>query len=161
LSLADLEQAIAAEALDILNIKLTRIGGISHALAYVARCRQAGVALSIGCAEDIGPGMASILHLSAALPDLYSTEGMGYLRLGTDVIATPLPVVAGQVALPDGPGLGVALLPDFAQAVGARARVLDLTTASRTYVNAYSRYVLLRQRAATVLHRLARRGAAA
>ena len=160
LSLADLEQAIAAEALDILNVKLTRIGGISHALAYVKLCQAAGIALSIGCAEDIGPGMAAILHLSAALPALYSTEGMGYLRLGTDIIANPLPVVGGKVTLPDAPGLGVELLPDFAAAVGKRARVLDLTQSSRAAVYAYSRYVLFRQRAATALHRLARRGSA-
>lgn len=160
LSLADLEQAIAAEALDILNVKLTRIGGISHALAYVKLCQAAGVALSIGCAEDIGPGMASILHLSAALPALYSTEGMGYLRLGTDIIANPLPVVGGKVTLPDAPGLGVELLPNFAAAVGKHARVLDLTKSSRAAVYAYSRYVLFRQRAATALHRLARMGSA-
>ena len=161
LSLDDLEQAIAAEALDILNVKLTRVGGITQALAYVKLCQQAGVALSIGCAEDIGPGMASILHLSAALPSLYSTEGMGYLRLGTDIIANnALPVVGGKVALPNAPGLGVELLPNFATAVSQHARVLDLSTSSRAYVYAYSHYVLFRQRAATALHRLARRGTA-
>jgi L-alanine-DL-glutamate epimerase-like enolase superfamily enzyme len=160
LSLDDLRQAIDAEALDILNVKLTRVGGISRALDYVSLCQQAGVAISIGCAEDIGPGMASILQLSAALPALYSTEGMGYLRLGADIVTTPLPVVGGRVALPDAPGLGVELLPDLARAVGTHARMLDLTASSRGYVNAYSRYVLWRQRAATALHRLARMGAA-
>jgi hypothetical protein len=85
---------------------------------------------------------------------------MGYLRLGTDIVTTPLPIVGGRVALPDSPGLGVELLPDFVCAVSTRARTLDLTAASRGYVNAYSRYVLWRQRAATALHRLARVGAA-
>lgn len=160
LRLDDLRRALEADALDILNVKLTRVGGISRALAYIELCQQAGVAISVGCAEDIGPGMASILQLSAALPELYSTEGMGYLRLGTDIIATPMALQDGVVALPDGPGLGVALLPDFVRAVGERARALDLTTASRTYVKAYSQYVLWRQRAATALHRLARRGSA-
>lgn len=161
LTLDDLEEALAAEALDILNVKLTRVGGISKALAYIERCKRAGVAISIGCAEDIGPGMASILHLSAALESLYSTEGMGHLRLGADVVATAMPVQGGSVALPAGPGLGVKLLPDFGHdfrmANGAPARVLDLTASSRAYVAAYSNYVLLRQRAATALHRLQRR----
>lgn len=160
LSLDDLRRALDANALDILNVKLTRVGGVSRALAYIDLCQQAGVALSVGCAEDIGPGMASILHLSAALPALYSTEGMGYLRLGTDIVAEPMPVVQGQVALPAAPGLGVTLLPDFVQTVGKRATTIELTQAARAQVRAYSHYVLWRQRAATALYRLARSGVA-
>jgi muconate cycloisomerase len=161
LTLDDLQQAIAAQALDILNVKLTRVGGISKALAYIERCKRAGVAISIGCAEDIGPGMASILHLSAAMESLYSTEGMGHLRLGADIVATAMTVQGGSVALPAGPGLGVALLPnfgnDFRTTNGAQTRVLDLTASPKAYVAAYSNYLLLRQRAATALHRLQRR----
>lgn len=157
LTLDDLQQAIGAQALDILNVKLTRVGGISKALAYIELCQRAGIAISIGCAEDIGPGMASILHLSAALASLYSTEGMGYLRLGADIVSTGMPIENGRAALPNAPGLGVALLPNFKNAVGALAKTLDLTASSPTYVYAYSRYVLLRQKAATALHRLQRR----
>jgi muconate cycloisomerase len=156
LTLPDLQQAIAAQALDILNVKLTRIGGISRALPYLELCQRAGVAISIGCAEDIGPGMASILQLSAAVESLYSTEGMGNLRLGADIVATPMAVQGGSVALPSGNGLGVKLLPDFQAAAKVQARLLDLTLSSKAYVYGYSRYVLLRQRTATVLHRLGR-----
>jgi hypothetical protein len=105
--------------------------------------------------------MASILHLSAAMESLYSTEGMGHLRLGADIVATAMTVQGGSVALPAGPGLGVALLPnfgnDFRTTNGAQTRVLDLTASPKAYVAAYSNYLLLRQRAATALHRLQRR----
>ena len=160
LTLDDLRQAIAAQALDSLNVKLTRVGGISKALDYIKLCQDAGIAVSIGCAEDIGPGMASILHLSAAVDDLYSTEGVGNLRLGADILTTPTKIVNGQSPLPDGAGLGVELLPDFHKnlqtANGARVHTLDFTATAKAYVYAYSRYVLLRQRAATALHRLDR-----
>jgi len=120
-------------------------------------CRRGGVEVSIGCSEDIGPGMASILQLSAAVTPLYSTEGMGHLRLGTDIIDQPMLVTGGAAGLPPGFGLGVALLPDFgAHVAAARAHVLDLTSAPPAGVYLYSRYVRWRQRAATAVHRLGR-----
>lgn len=156
LSLRDLEGAIQAGALDVLNLKLTRVGGLSPALDYIDRCRQSGIEVCIGCSEDIGPGMAAILQLSAAVEPLHSTEGMGALRLGTDIADPPVRVANGAAELPPGPGLGVTLRPDFAARLAARARVVDLTCARASGVFLYSRWVRWRQRTATAVHRLDR-----
>ena len=57
----DLERALDRDAFDVLNIKLARIGGITAALDYRARCLAAGRDILLGCNEDIGFGMAAIL----------------------------------------------------------------------------------------------------
>jgi L-alanine-DL-glutamate epimerase-like enolase superfamily enzyme len=106
-SLDDLRQAITLGAIDLLNLKLTRIGGMTSALAFVQLCQECGVGLSIGCSEDLGPGMASILHFSSIFEDVYSTEGVGPDRLGFDIINEPWEMQNGFLPVPKGPGLGV------------------------------------------------------
>lgn len=107
-SIMDLNTAIQYEALDILNLKLTRIGGITQALRYIDICHRHGVGVSIGCSEDLGPAMASILHLSAGLDPLVGTEGIGWERLGFDC-AEPRAELTdnGTVILSDVRGFGI------------------------------------------------------
>jgi L-alanine-DL-glutamate epimerase-like enolase superfamily enzyme len=107
LSLADLREAIEFGAIDILNFKLTRIGGLTSALEYGDVCQRHGVKISVGCSEDLGPGMASILHYASIVDDLYSTEGVGPMRLGFDVVNEEFKLVDGFLTIPQGNGLGV------------------------------------------------------
>ena len=107
LSLADLKEAIRFGAIDILNFKLTRIGGLTSALEYADTCQRHGVKISVGCSEDLGPGMASILHFASIVEDLYSTEGIGPMRLGFDIVDEEFKLVDGFLAAPQGNGLGV------------------------------------------------------
>jgi L-alanine-DL-glutamate epimerase-like enolase superfamily enzyme len=108
---ADLEQALSAGALDVLNLKLGRVGGITSGERLRSECASAGVAVSIGCAEDLGPAMAAILHAAAAWSPV-ETEGVGWMRLGVDV-AEPSPEVSGgEVELADAPGWGIEVRPE-------------------------------------------------
>jgi L-alanine-DL-glutamate epimerase-like enolase superfamily enzyme len=157
LSLDDLQAAVAARAIDSLNLKLTRVGGLSPALAYRRACDQAGVAVSIGCNEDLGPGMAAIVHLAAATPGLYAMEGVGHLRLGVDLVDEPMPIVAGHVAVPAGAGLGVHLPEDWQARLAPYATVLDLDTASARQVRGFSLWTRTRQRATNLMYRALRR----
>lgn len=154
LSLNDLRRAIEAKAIDSLNIKLTRVGGISQALLYREMCRQAGVAVSVGCNEDLGPGMAAILHLAAATPDLYSMEGLGHLRLGVDLIKEAMNIEGGDVKVPAGAGLGIQLSANWVERVSERARVFDLETGSAVGLRAYSAWARGRQRVTNLLYRI-------
>jgi len=134
-SLADLEAALAARALDVLNLKLNRLGGITAASAYRKRCSEAGVETVIGCAEDLGPAMAAILHAAAAWGPR-ETEGLGWMRLGLD-LASPSPVVrAGVVHLPDGPGWGIDVSPEVELRNGRRdaLRLVHHDEWGRTFV---------------------------
>lgn len=156
LTLGDLEEAITAQAIDSLNIKLTRVGGISEAMAYRQMCEAAGVAVSLGCNEDLGPGMAAILHIAAASPDLYSMEGIGRLRLNTDFIGEEMTIQNGCVLLPQGNGLGVHLADDFPETLKQTAYVFDLSTTSPWLMKGASHFFRSKQRAATAVYRLKR-----
>jgi L-alanine-DL-glutamate epimerase-like enolase superfamily enzyme len=156
LSLDDLRQAIEAKAIDSLNIKLTRVGGLSQALAYSQLCQEAGVAVSLGCNEDLGPGMAAILHIAAAVPDLYSMEGLGNLRLGVDLITERMAIEKGVVSLPAGAGLGVELSSDWIKRLNGRARVFDLNRPKRLFLRAFSTLARTRQRATNLFYRFSR-----
>lgn len=107
LSLTDLREAIEFGAIDILNFKLTRIGGLTSALEYADVCQRHGVKISVGCSEDLGPGMASILHYASIVDDLYSTEGVGPARLGFDIVNEEFKLVDGLLTVPQRNGLGV------------------------------------------------------
>jgi L-alanine-DL-glutamate epimerase-like enolase superfamily enzyme len=91
-SMDDLERVAHLGAADLLNLKLTRIGGLTAALELAQSCHQAGIHLAVGCSEDLGMGMASILHLASILPESSSTEGVGSYRLGFDLIAEPFQI---------------------------------------------------------------------
>jgi len=156
LSLEDLEQAISEEAIDILNIKLTRVGGISQALRYAAICQAHGVQAAVGCTEDLGIGMAAILHTAAALPVVHSVEGIGPLRLGFDVIEERWPVQAGTLGLPQAPGLGVTLPDEWRRRLPRDVRCFALP--GGWSLRAFSLYAHWFQRANNALWRLQRKG---
>jgi len=106
-TLEDLENALEHEAMDILNLKLTRCGGITRALRLANICAKQGVRVSVGCSEDLGPGMASILHLSSVLDSPVGTEGIGWERIGFDCGKPRQVLIGGEVNLSNSPGLGV------------------------------------------------------
>ena len=159
LGLDDLEKAIAEAAVDVLNLKLTRLGGVSQALRYAEVCRRHGVGTALGCTEDMGVGTAAIVHTAAALPNLHSMEGLGPLRLGFDVIAEGWQVVDGSLALPQEAGLGVTLPPGWQDRIPARVRRFDLSADSRR-LKMFSHYARWYQRANNLLWRVQRRRAA-
>ncbi|MBL7199909.1 MAG: mandelate racemase/muconate lactonizing enzyme family protein [Anaerolineae bacterium] len=103
----DLRRAIDLGAVDLLNLKLTRVGGLTGAIELARICEQHGVRPAVGCSEDLGPGMASILHLASVLAALHSTEGVGSYRLGFDIIDEDWHLHNGALDVPQERGLGV------------------------------------------------------
>ncbi|RIK36191.1 MAG: hypothetical protein DCC57_22685 [Chloroflexi bacterium] len=156
LSLSDLQEAIAAQAIDLLNVKLTRIGGITLAQEYIDLCRRHGVGVLVGCTEDLGIGTAAILHCAAALPGCDSMEGLGPERLGFDVVQPAWRIENGHLALPDGAGLGVELLPAWQDHLPPAVRRFDLTRPSPA-LRLFSESARLRQRLENGRVRLLRR----
>jgi L-alanine-DL-glutamate epimerase-like enolase superfamily enzyme len=151
-----LRQAIDAQAVDVLNLKLTRVGGFSLARPYLELCDQHGVQVAVGCSEELGVGTAAIAHMAAALPELHSMEGLGPLRLGFDIIPEPWVVHDGALQLPAGSGLGVAPTSAWGDQLPGRVRCFDLTSGS-WQLWPFSTYSRLLQRASNVLWRARRR----
>lgn len=110
---ADLERHIANGACDGVAIKLSQVGGIAAAAQLADTAKQAGLLAFVTSALDGPIGLAAGLHFAAARPDFEVANGLATGGLFLDHYATEmLDVVDGQIALPDGPGLGVEIDED-------------------------------------------------
>ena len=97
----------------IFAVKIAQSGGLlpAHAVATIAHA--GGVGLYGGTMLEGGVGTAASAHLCATLPTLaWGTELFGPLLLTQDILAEPLRYADFELAVPTGPGLGVALDED-------------------------------------------------
>jgi len=111
--IASLLQAHADRAMDVVNLKIGKVGGLTKARQIRDLCVALGIGLTI---EDM-PGAditgATILHLAHSTPEKHRfSVTSSYLKV-TEKIAEGGPVVvAGRTRANEGPGLGVAPIMD-------------------------------------------------
>lgn len=105
-------ELLQADAVDAVQINITRTGGITGALRIANLAHSYGVRLAphgVGSAV----GIAAILHLLAAIPNCWIYEYNQLLNpLRDNLLAEPLPFADGFLHVPTGPGLGVTLQDD-------------------------------------------------
>ena len=109
--------ALALDAADIINIKPARVGGYLQAVAIHDLCVQAGRAVWCGGMLETGIGRAANLALASlagfTLPgDISATK-----RYWARDITAPFDLVNGQITVPTGKGLGVAIDVDFVEEI--------------------------------------------
>ncbi|HWD79166.1 MAG TPA: o-succinylbenzoate synthase [Kribbella sp.] len=106
-TVADLETALKLEALQILNIKVSRMGGLTAAVAAHDRAQDAGVAVWCGGMHEFGIGRLANVALSSlpgfTLPSDVSASEKYYAR---DIVQPAVTAVGGVVQVPQGSGLG-------------------------------------------------------
>jgi o-succinylbenzoate synthase len=106
----DLETALSLEALRVLNIKVSRMGGLTAALAAHDLAQRSGVAVWCGGMHEFGVGRAANVALSSlpgfTLPSDVSASDKYYAR---DVITPPIVADKGIVQVPRTAGLGYAV----------------------------------------------------
>lgn len=103
----DVFRLVSERAVDVINLKVTNLGGLRRFLQAVRLCEAGEVGCRVGAA--FGPALLQSMSLQAAsvirrLP--HACELSEHLHLQDDPF-TPLPVEAGQIHLPPGPGCGV------------------------------------------------------
>ncbi|MCC7495698.1 MAG: hypothetical protein IT204_25330 [Fimbriimonadaceae bacterium] len=111
----DALQLIRHEAVDVLNVKLGKAGGLLRAKQIAALAAAAGRRCVLGTSYGCGPELAAKAHLFAATPAV--TEAVEFTELGLhqNVLQPPhqaglaLPLEDGCLPVPSGPGLGVQL----------------------------------------------------
>lgn len=103
---ADAEAILAAGAADALVIKLGRVGGPLEARAIARAAIHIGAGVTISNLLETGVGLAAAIRVAAGLPKARRTHAHG---LGTadllvdDLLATPIEVIDGRVAVPTEP----------------------------------------------------------
>jgi len=96
------------QALDVLNIKIGKVGGLTKARQLRDLCVSVGIAVTI---EDMPGGDitgATILHLAHSTPERFRfTVTSSYLKAATHIAAGGPVVVDGRTAANSTPGLGI------------------------------------------------------
>ncbi|HEV3046570.1 MAG TPA: mandelate racemase/muconate lactonizing enzyme family protein [Solirubrobacteraceae bacterium] len=100
--------ALTAGVADAVCLKIARCGGIAGLLAAATLVRATGAEVYLASTLDGPLGVAAALHAAAALASRGPLPCCGLATLGMFAgERNQLPVRAGQIALPQRPGLGV------------------------------------------------------
>jgi L-alanine-DL-glutamate epimerase-like enolase superfamily enzyme len=100
--------ALGAGIADAVCLKVSRCAGIGGLLAAAALVRASGAEVYLASTLDGPLGVAAALHAAAALSSRGPMPPCGLATLGMFAdFEDPLAPVAGEIALPSGPGLGV------------------------------------------------------
>ncbi|MCZ4271078.1 cis-3-hydroxy-L-proline dehydratase [Maritalea porphyrae] len=109
---AMLRKGLADDAMDAINLKISKVGGLTKARLMRDMCVNAGLAMTI---EDTWGGdivTATIAHLAASTPEAFSFSATDFNSYGTVDFAAGAPKrVDGFMSASDAPGLGIE--PDF------------------------------------------------
>jgi len=121
-------EAIKEKAIDILNIKIARLGGITASLQFIKLAQKAGLEIEIGCNEELGIATQAQLHLAYFLRKLRVMEALGSQRLGFDIIKEKVEIDKGYFRkLLRRPGWGVKFIPQKLWGTAGRLRFPVLT----------------------------------
>jgi O-succinylbenzoate synthase len=120
------EDAIELGACEVVNLKPGRVGGYLAARSIHDVCLDRGVPVWCGGMLEAGIGRAANAAL-AALPGFTLTGDLSASRRfwGRDIVADPIDVVEGHVAVPGGPGFGFEIDHDFLDSVTTRVTGLS------------------------------------
>src|SRR5581483_7192484 len=101
---------VSRRIVDAVSLKLPKLGGLRNALAAARICEAGKIKYRLGAHVGTRLVNAHALHLAAALPGVdYACELGEFSRMFNDPFAG-IEVVDGVLAVPDGPGCGVAPL---------------------------------------------------
>jgi len=103
-----LMRGLADDAMDIINLKISKVGGLTKAREMRDLCVAAGVAMTI---EDTWGGdivTTAIAHLARSTPAEFLFSATDFNSYGTKSIAKGAPQRKdGRMTAPDRPGLGI------------------------------------------------------
>ena len=100
-------------ACDYFNIKLAKSGGIQNALKINAVAEASGIRCMLGCMFETRLALTAAAHLAAARPNIVFLDLDSAFFLAEDPILGGLIYEKETILLPDLPGLGAAIQPDY------------------------------------------------
>ena len=111
--LGTLQRGLADGAMDVINLKISKVGGLTKAKLIRDTCIAAGVPMTI---EDTWGGdivTATIAHLAQSTPEEFTFSATDFNSYGTKDIAEGAPKrVDGKMKASDAPGLGITPIMD-------------------------------------------------
>jgi o-succinylbenzoate synthase len=105
LTVATVDEVLAADAADVLVLKPMALGGPARTVRIARDALAAGVDPVVTTTVDATVARTAAVHVAAAVPDVRPCGLATGDALETDLVPDPAPVEAGTVAVPDGPGV--------------------------------------------------------
>jgi L-alanine-DL-glutamate epimerase-like enolase superfamily enzyme len=106
-------RAISEDAMDVINLKISKVGGLTKARLMRDLCVASGIPMTI---EDTWGGdivTATIAHLARSTPEEFCFSATDFNSYGTVTIAEGAPTrVDGFMTASDAPGLGISPIKD-------------------------------------------------
>ncbi|MEB3299848.1 MAG: dipeptide epimerase [Candidatus Sericytochromatia bacterium] len=130
ITLQDLEDLVRYQACDLVNVRVSKCGGLLSAWRQATRALEAGLEVQVGCqVGETALLSAAGRHLAAALPEVRFVEGsFGTLLLREDVSREPVRFGhRGDAPLLQGPGLGVEIVSSQCDKFALETMVCELS----------------------------------
>jgi glucarate dehydratase len=114
-SFADLKECVEKDAVQIVLCDVHYWGGLRQVQQLGKLCKTFGLGMSMHSNSHLGVSLMAMAHAAAATPHLTYACDTHYPWTATAdevVVGGRVPIVNGEVRIPDTPGLGVDLDPD-------------------------------------------------
>jgi L-alanine-DL-glutamate epimerase-like enolase superfamily enzyme len=103
----DALRLIEQDAVDMINIKLMKCGGIRNGIKIAHIAESAGMECMVGCKVESRLAITAASHLVASAKNVTKVDLDSFLSLSEDPVEGGIEIDRGTIILPKEPGLGI------------------------------------------------------